>query len=230
MFTNDNKPTMQAALQYLGLKAPRIKKTMTQAQIDELVVAWKANELQEALREHRKKWHPDRHAEKTAEERRVVHETFNEGTFVYEHIVANFKLRKPETAPTPGTSCRFCGAERLSAQRSNTTVFARHCHECGKMYPDTAARTSCPVCEFGPRVPENAKFCISCGYDYQVPDPLLSLLLSMGFQEEDVSQVRQDGTLRVWRERYNANPLDPHLRNAVREKLPVLRMSRLLRR
>lgn len=229
MFTNDNKPTMQQALQYLGLTAPKIKKTMTQVQVDELVVAWKANELQEALREHRKKWHPDRHAEKTAEERRVVHETFNEGTFVYEYITANFKLRKPEVPVSSGPSCRFCGTPRLTVQRESGPAVARHCHECGKMYTDLKARTSCPVCHVS-RMPDNAKFCVACGYDYQVPDPLLALLLSIGFLEEDVSEVRQEGSLRVWRERYSANPLDPHLQNALRERLVKLRMSRLLRR
>jgi len=188
--------SVKKALEILGIRPPRVRKGMSQKEINDLVAEWKETTLEEHYKKARREAHPD--APGGDEER------FKNLEHAYEEVVEHLVLRKPRIPPSKITECPECHASRQPPT-------AAHCHNCGKKYPRDEPRTECPVCAMA-RVPKGAKFCHGCGYDYQVPDYFLERLMNLGVPKHELRGMEADGTLDKLR---SINPMSPKFNSEV---------------
>jgi len=205
--------TIREALDILGIKPPKVTKSMSQADIDLRVQEWKESELTEHYKKARKEAHPDRHGgtEESTQRFKDLHNA-------YEEVKAHLQLRKPKVPPAKVTECRDCGMTRVPND-------AIHCWNCGRRYTLDKPRTECPACE-ADRNPSRAKFCPRCGYDYQVADVLAERLVAKGFTRDEIEGLRTNGTLDRWREVFNVAPFHPDLEKAMNDELHMATLRR----
>jgi len=177
--------SLKAALELLDTKAPGLKKTMGQDEVDLVVSAWKEHDLPKIYKARRVALHPDKE-EGNEEDFKLLPEALE---------VVQEKLHLKAYAPPPAEvkRCRQCNTLR-------TPNDAQHCHECGLQYKRVAPRAECPSCD-QVRNPTRAKFCSSCGYDFHEPDAFIERMRGMGFTENDITVLRGDGTIARWRKR-----------------------------